>query len=54
VAPGRGGLPISAIVDNAKYGLSTREISEQFAVWEGEVKAIFSYPDGHRIADPVR
>ena len=47
-------VPVSAIVDNAEYGLSTREISEQFAVSEAEVRAILTYADGHRIAHPVR
>jgi uncharacterized protein (DUF433 family) len=47
-------VPVSAIVDNAEYGLSAREISEQFAVSEAQVKAILSYANGHRIAHPVR
>ena len=47
-------VPVSAIVDNAEYGLSTREISEQFAVSEAQVRAILTYADGHRIAHPVR
>jgi uncharacterized protein (DUF433 family) len=47
-------VPVSAIVDNAEYGLSAREISEQFAVSEAQVRAILTYADGHRIAHPVR
>jgi uncharacterized protein (DUF433 family) len=47
-------VPVSAIVDNAEYGLSAREISEQFAVSEAQVRAILIYADGHRIAHPVR
>ena len=47
-------VPVSAIVDNAEYGLTAREISEQFAVSEGQVRDILSYANGHRIAHPVR
>jgi len=47
-------VPVSAIVDNAEYGLSAREISEQFAVSETQVRAILSYANGHRIAHSVR
>ena len=47
-------VPVSAVVDNAEYGLSAREISEQFAVSEAQVRAILTYADGHRIAHPVR
>jgi len=47
-------VPVSAIVDNAEYGLSAREISEQFAVSEAQVRAILTYANGHRIAHPVR
>ena len=47
-------VPVSAIVDNAEYGLSAREISQQFAVSEPQVRAILMYADGHRIAHPVR
>lgn len=47
-------LPASAIVDNAEYGLSVAEISEQFEVAETQVRAILAYAKGHRIADIVR
>ncbi len=47
-------LPVSAIVDNAEYGLSVAEISEQFEVPETEVKTILAYAKGHRVADTVR
>ncbi len=47
-------VPVSAIVDNAEYGLSAREISEQFAVSEAQVQSILAYANGHRIAHPVR
>jgi uncharacterized protein (DUF433 family) len=43
-------LPVSAIVDNAEYGLSVAEISEQFEVSEAQVEAILGYAKGHRIA----
>ena len=47
-------LPVSAIVDNAEYGLSVAEISEQFVVSQAQVEAILTYANGHRIADTVR
>jgi uncharacterized protein (DUF433 family) len=47
-------LPVSAIVDNAEYGLSVPEISEQFEVPQAQVEAILAYAKGHRIADIVR
>ena len=47
-------LPVSAIVDNAEYGLSVAEISEQFEVSQAQVEAILAYAKGHRIADIVR
>ncbi len=47
-------LPASAIVDNAEYGLSIGEISEQFEVSQDQVEAILAYAKGHRIADIVR
>jgi uncharacterized protein (DUF433 family) len=47
-------LPVSAIVDNAEYGLSVAEISEQFEVAQAQVEAILAYAKGHRIADIVR
>jgi len=47
-------LPVSAIVDNAEYGLSVAEISEQFQVSPAQVKAILTYANGHRIADIAR
>jgi uncharacterized protein (DUF433 family) len=42
-------LPVSAIVDNAEYGLSTAEISEQFEVSQAQVDAILDYANSHRI-----
>lgn len=53
VVPGTR-VPVSAIVDNAEYGLSVKEISEQFPVSSAEVRAILEYANGHRIANPVR
>jgi uncharacterized protein (DUF433 family) len=47
-------LPVSAIVDNAEYGLSVAEISEQFEVSTDQVEAILAYAKGHRIANTVR
>lgn len=47
-------LPVSAIVDNAEYGLSVAEISEQFEVPKAQVEAILAYAKDHRIADSVR
>jgi uncharacterized protein (DUF433 family) len=47
-------LPVSAIVDNAEYGVSIGEISEQFEVSQAQVEAILAYAKGHRIADIVR
>jgi uncharacterized protein (DUF433 family) len=47
-------LPVSAIVDNAEYGLSVAEISEQFEVSGTQVEAILAYAKGHRVADTLR
>lgn len=47
-------LPASAIVDNAEYGLSVPEISQQFEVSQAQVREILTYANGHRIADIVR
>jgi uncharacterized protein (DUF433 family) len=47
-------VPVSAIVDNAEYGLSAEEIIEQFPVSKDQVLAILTYANGHRIADTVR
>jgi uncharacterized protein (DUF433 family) len=47
-------LPVSAIVDNAEYGLSVAEISEQFEVSQSQVEAILAYAKGHRVADTLR
>ena len=47
-------LPVSAIVDNAEYGLSVAEISKQFEVSQSQVQVILTYAHGHRIADIVR
>jgi uncharacterized protein (DUF433 family) len=47
-------LPVSAIVDNAEYGLSVAEISEQFEVSQAQVKTILAYAKGHRVANTAR
>lgn len=47
-------LPVSAIVDNAEYGLSVAEISEQFELSQPQVEAVLAYAKGHRIADIAR
>lgn len=47
-------LPVSAIVDNAEYGLSVAEICEQFEVSEAEVESILAYAKDHRFEDSVR
>ena len=47
-------VPVGAIVDNAEFGLSVTEISEQFPVSPDQVQAILRYAKGHRIEDPVR
>ena len=47
-------LPVSAIVDNAEYGVSVAEISELFEVSQPQVQAILTYANGHRLADSVR
>ena len=47
-------LPVSAIVDNAEYGLSVADISEQFEVSKAQVEAVLAYAKDHRIADTVR
>ena len=46
-------LPVDAIVDNAAYGLSAPEISEQFQVPQDRVEAILTYAKSHRIAHSV-
>jgi uncharacterized protein (DUF433 family) len=46
-------LPVDAIVDNAAYGLSVQEISEQFQVPQDRVEAILTYAKSHRIAHSV-
>jgi len=47
-------LPVSAIVDNAEYGVSIAEICEQFEVSQAQVEEILTYANGHRIADSIR
>ena len=47
-------LPVSAIVDNAEYGLSIAEISEQFEVSKAQVEAVLAYAKDHRVANTVR
>jgi len=47
-------VPVSAIVDNAEYGLSVAEIVEQFPVLPAQVEEILAYANGHRIEDIVR
>ena len=46
-------VPVSAIVDNAAYGMSVAEISEQFQVSQELVAAILTYAKSHRIAHSV-
>jgi uncharacterized protein (DUF433 family) len=46
-------LPVDAIVDNFDYGVSVAEISRQFGVSPGDVEAILTYANGHRIAHPA-
>jgi uncharacterized protein (DUF433 family) len=46
-------LPVSAIVDNFDYGLSPKEISEQFQISVDRVQEILQYVASHRIAHPV-
>jgi uncharacterized protein (DUF433 family) len=47
-------MPVSAILDNADYGVSVPEIAQQFEISEDSVQAILAYAKGHRIAHPVR
>ncbi len=47
-------LPVSAIVDNFDYGLSSEEISEQFQVSLVRVEEILEYVAGLQLAHPVR
>jgi uncharacterized protein (DUF433 family) len=46
-------LPVDAIVDNAAYGMTAAEISEQFQVPRDQVEAILVYAKSHRLAHPV-
>lgn len=46
-------LPVNAIVDNAAYGMTAQEISEQFQVPQDQVEAILAYAKSHRVAHPV-
>jgi uncharacterized protein (DUF433 family) len=46
-------LPVSAIVDNFDYGVSSAEIAEQFEVAQHSVEAILAYARSHRVAHPV-
>jgi uncharacterized protein (DUF433 family) len=46
-------MPVSAIIDNFEYGLSAKEISEQFEVSESIVETILTYARSHRVAHPV-
>jgi uncharacterized protein (DUF433 family) len=43
-------MPVSAIVDNADYGVSVAEIAEQFEVPTDCIEAILTYAKSHRIA----
>lgn len=47
-------MPVDAIVDNFDYGLNIAEIAEQFEVSTEQIKAVISYAQDHRVADPVR
>jgi uncharacterized protein (DUF433 family) len=46
-------LPVSAIVDNFDYGLSSEDISEQFQVPLVRVNEILEYVAGLHLAHPV-
>ncbi len=46
-------MPVSAIVDNAAYGLSVAEIVEQFQIPEAQVQAILTYTKSHRVAHSI-
>jgi uncharacterized protein (DUF433 family) len=46
-------LPVSAIVDNYDYGMSSAEISEQFQVPLERVEAILAYAKSHRVAHSI-
>jgi len=47
-------MPVSATVDNFDYGVSVREIAEQFEIPADRVEAIFTYAESHRIAHRIR
>ena len=47
-------MPVSAIVDNFDYGVSVREIAEQFELTPDRVELIVAYAQIHRVAHPVR
>lgn len=46
-------LPVNAIVDNATYGMTPQEISEQFQVPRDRVEAILAYAKSHCVAHPA-
>lgn len=47
-------MPVSAVLDNFDYGLSTAAISEQFDIPTERIEAILVYAKNHRVAHPVR
>jgi uncharacterized protein (DUF433 family) len=47
-------MPVDAIVDNFRYGVSVSEIAEQFELPPDHIEAIVAYAKGHRVAHPVR
>jgi len=47
-------MPVSAIVDNFDYGVSVREIAEQFEVPADRIAAILTYAESQRIAHRIR
>ncbi len=46
-------MPVSAIMDNFDYGVSVKEIAEQFEVPVDRIEAILAYAKSHRVAHPV-
>jgi len=46
-------VPVSAVIDNAEYGMTAAEISEQFQVPQDRIIAILAYLTSHRVAHSV-
>ena len=47
-------MPISAIVDNFRYGMSVAEISEQFELPQDRIQSILDYAKSYCTAHSVR